>query len=162
MDASICETCGKEILLGSWPFCPHELVQSVMITEDEIPGGMWLENYGPKPIKVYSHSERLRIMKAGGLEPLEKFCPFPGTDKDPQGIQNPAGYVDDYTMKAREALFLRAHNSSRQEKEFDGVESGVLKDFFNLEATERDAIAVATGDPKRSSRVHRRITNGSR
>lgn len=29
---------------------------------DDIPGGLWLENYGPEPIKVYSHAERKRLM----------------------------------------------------------------------------------------------------
>ena len=31
--------------------------------EDNIPGGLWLENYGPHPLKVYSHTERKRLLK---------------------------------------------------------------------------------------------------
>ena len=31
--------------------------------EDCIPGGLWLENYGAHPTKVYSHTERKRLLK---------------------------------------------------------------------------------------------------
>lgn len=74
------------------------------IARDEIPGGMWLENYGPEPVKVYSHTERRALLntvqydKTTGkpyiLTEKENFAPMPGTDRDAQGIPNPIGYRD--------------------------------------------------------------------
>lgn len=95
-------------------------------------------------------------MAAHGLQEKEKFCPMPGTDKDAQGIPNPEGYVDDQTMRNRQELFLRAHNSGHA-KEFDAVEAGVITNQFSGTMTERDAIAVASGDARRQSRLGRRL-----
>lgn len=53
------------------------------VVSDSIPGGMWLENYGPHPVKVTSHTERIRLMKARGLEPMIRHVGIPGTDKSP-------------------------------------------------------------------------------
>lgn len=50
---------------------------------DEIPGGVWIENLGPKPVKVYSHSERRDLMRAAGVEEFVRHQPVPGSDKSP-------------------------------------------------------------------------------
>lgn len=111
-----CDHCGREtcsrILHEQQFWCRpcHEDAKSwatgdrAMITRDEIPGGMWLENYGPEPVKVYSHTERRALLntvqydKTTGkpyvLTEKENFAPLPGTDKDAQGIPNPNGYRD--------------------------------------------------------------------
>lgn len=78
------------------------------IQGDEIPGGMMVENYGPKAIVFYTKSAMAEYRKRHGLIVKESFCPFPGTDSDPAGVMNPEGYVDDQTMKNRRDLFLRA------------------------------------------------------
>lgn len=51
-------------------------------------------------------------MSEHGLREKEKFCPKPGTDIDPAGVQNPKGYVDNYTLEAGKALMLRAQGAS--------------------------------------------------
>lgn len=78
------------------------------IQGDEIPGGMVVENYGPKAIVFYTKSAMAEYRKRHGLIVKESFCPFPGTDSDPAGVMNPEGYVDAYTMNARKELLLRA------------------------------------------------------
>jgi hypothetical protein len=107
-DETLCERCGKILRVGDFPFCkgrPTDHTPGVTgIDRDEIPGGMWLENYGPHPIKVYSHTERRKLMKTVQydkttgqpyvLTERETFAPMPGTDKDAQGIPNPMGYRD--------------------------------------------------------------------
>lgn len=157
--STICEKCGQELQIGDYPFCPHGSTKS-FINRDEIPGGVWLENYGPEPIKVYSHSERRRIMAERGLYEKEKFCPMPGTDKDPQGIPNPRGYMDPYTLENGRILIERQQLSGHKTEEFDG--STVLTDVQVGHITEADAVAVShpQGDRRRQSRFHRRMTRG--
>lgn len=153
---TICEKCGVTVTLGMWPFCPHPLTeQGVAIQQDEIPGGLTVENYGPHPITFYSHSERRRYMEAHGLREREKFCPMPGTDIDPQGIPNPKGYMDAQTLKNGAELLTRSRGP---EKEWDPVEAGVLKDLQVGTITERDAAAITSGDARRQSRFHRRTS----
>lgn len=126
--------------------------------QDGIPGGMWLENYGPKPIYVESHTERRRIMKEQGLHEKEKFCPMPGTDIDPQGIPNPKGYMDQQTLANATALICR--NGAKTDVDPDAT-TGVLVDMQVGTITERDAIAISSGDPRRQSRLFRRMNHGS-
>lgn len=121
---------------------------------DEIPGGQTFENYGPHPITFYSHSERRAYMAAHGLREREKFAPMPGTDKDPQGIPNPKGYMDPKTLE--NAAILLSRNGARAEPE---EPSNVIP--FSGRMSDADAIALQTNtDPARQSRVHRR-TDGS-
>jgi hypothetical protein len=112
-----------------------------------------LENYGPKPIRFDSHSERRRYMAENGLREKEKFCPLPGTDKDPAGIPNPKGYMDPQTLENARVLISR--NGKGKEPDPNQTE-GVLVDFFSSTITSRDAIALQNGDNRRLSRIHRR------
>lgn len=146
-NTTLCEKCNHYIQMGEHPFCPHEPTHA-MIIRDEIPGGMWLENYGPKPIKVYSHTERRLVMNKQGLIEKDVFCPFPGTDKDPQGIPNPAGYVDKQTLENGRILLTRGRK--------DPEPADVPVRQFNITGTNRDAIAVQAGEPRRSARIGRR------
>ncbi len=102
-----CTRCGSAVGPGEYPFCPHGRVDAAMIVRDEIPGGIVCENYGPEPIRFYSHSERRKYMAAHGLIEKERFSPMPGTDKDPAGIPNPAGYVDPQTLENARVLLSR-------------------------------------------------------
>lgn len=121
-----CEKCGVEIEFGMYPFCPHSRTSTVMITRDEIVGGLTVENYGPEPVTFYTHTERRKYMKEHGLSEKETFCPMPGTDKDPQGIPNPKGYLDPKTLdNARELVSRNGRTSSG----FDAVGSGVLRNL---------------------------------
>jgi len=123
------------------------------VFRDEIPGGQVFENYGPKPMTFYSHSERRTYMKQHGLHERGTFAPMPGTDKDPQGIPNPKGYMDPYTLNAAAELIKR--NGSAKGNE-DDVSDRVIRGQFGGTLTDRDARAIAGGDPVRQSRLHRR------
>jgi len=71
-----CDTCGHELRVGDYPFCGpggHGRGVSAVI-QDEIPGGMWVENGFPEPIKVHSHSEHRRLLAERGLEIRAKWA----------------------------------------------------------------------------------------
>lgn len=154
---SECSQCHHIVVEGQWPFCPHPLREGPsMIERDGIPGGMWLENGFKHPVKVYSMSEAHRLHAEAGVELKERFCPAPGTDIDPAGVMNPKGYMDPQTLKNGAELLCR--QSGPKQKEWDGVEAGVLKDVQVGHITQRDAEAIATGDKRRQSRFHRRTS----
>lgn len=151
---TLCDKCGIELHIGDHPFCPHGRSGAAHQTDD-IPGGMWLENGFKEPVKVYSLSEAHRKHAKAGVQLKERFCPSPGTDIDPAGVMNPKGYVDAQTLKNGAELLCR--QSGPKEKEWDGVEAGVLK-IQTGHLTQRDAEAIATGDKRRQSRFHRRTS----
>jgi hypothetical protein len=66
MRMMMCDRCGLSLVVGDWPFCPHGRGAATVIS-DSIPGGQLIENLGPEPVRVYSESERQRIMKERGL-----------------------------------------------------------------------------------------------
>ena len=66
-----CNACGRELVLGSWPFCPHGIGHS-NVNGDEIPGGQWQENGFHEPRLFYSKRERTRALAEKGLE--ERVC----------------------------------------------------------------------------------------
>lgn len=108
---TLCERCLRPLTNPEehgHMLCPFEnRRQATAIFRDEIPGGQVYENYGPKLVKFYSHSERREYMKAHGLNEAERFCPMPGTDKDPAGIPNPKGYIDAQTLENARILLSR-------------------------------------------------------
>jgi hypothetical protein len=63
---TICDRCSTLLEVGDWPFCPHGPGR-VTVISDSIPGGQLIENLGPEPVRVYSETERQRIMKERGL-----------------------------------------------------------------------------------------------
>lgn len=137
---------------------------STHVVRDEYPGGpITLENYGAKPVTFSCESERQAHMVKHEMHLKERWCPFPGTDRDPSGVQNPDGYIDQVTMDNRAELFLRANNrktaSEVQTIQSDDV-SHMIKRTFSGTLTNRDAKAIAEGDPIRLSRLHRRMSNG--
>lgn len=149
----VCENCGAELSVGDWPYCPHGRTGNFTNFRDEIPGGVVVENYGPDLIRFDSHSERRRYMKAHDLNEKEKFCPMPGTDKDPQGIPNPKGYMDPQTLENARLLISR-----NGQKTADDDITGILGDTYSGSMTSWDAIALTTGDAARQSRLHRRTS----
>ncbi len=126
VSVTVCQGCGAELLVGEWPFCPHGRTGNYTAAHDEIPGGIVVENYGPHPIRFYSHSERRAYMRKHGLQERETFAPIPGTDKDPAGIPNPAGYIDEYTMRGKIELLLRAQGASGKQIQADMDHSRVV------------------------------------
>ena len=161
-----CAMCGTFQMMVAWddktalcPDCGEPTVRTyaaVSTFRDDIPGGIVVENYGPKPIRFDSHTERRRYMREHGLQERERYSPMPGTDKDPQGIPNPKGYVDPYTLEAGRILIERQQQAGRGEPEFDG--SKVLTDMQTGTISERDVVSITSGDPRRQSRLHRRMT----
>ena len=73
MADSVCDTCGAVLQVGDWFACPHGRGTSA-VQQDEIPGGLWVENGFPQPIKVYSHSEHRRLLAERGLEIRAKWA----------------------------------------------------------------------------------------
>ena len=153
----ICERCGLELEVGDWPFCgkdnKHGRKGTFAYTNfrDEYPGGITLENYGAKPVTFYSESERRAYMAKQGLEQREKWAPFPGTDRDPMGVQDSRKYQDPYTLENGRILMLRAAGCKD-----DSVE-GVIGGTYSGSLTERDAVAVSEGDKVRQARLGRRL-----
>lgn len=66
-----CDRCFKPIDVGAHGegVCPYERRSHVTAVHgDDIPGGLWVENGFPHPIKVYSHSEHRAKLAANGYE----------------------------------------------------------------------------------------------
>lgn len=92
-----CPSCGAELVVGSWPWCPHERGASGA-QSDDIPGGETLENVGPDPVTFYSRSEKRRYLKEHGLVEFVRHVPVPGSDTSPHttswtGVNLEAGRV---------------------------------------------------------------------
>lgn len=56
-----CEKCNKTLEVGDFPFCPHPHTDRVMVSGDDIPGGLLVRhaicNPDGTPKKYYSKSE---------------------------------------------------------------------------------------------------------
>lgn len=80
----ICDSCGRDVQIGRWPFCPHG-IPTYGYFPDEIPGGQVIENLGHDPVTVYSRSELTRLAASRGLESHVRHIPHdPGSDKSRQ------------------------------------------------------------------------------
>jgi hypothetical protein len=77
-----CEKCGKELVVGEWPFCPHGFGAN-SVAGDDIPGGFVQENFGDKPEIFYSKKAMARRAKELGLESFVRHVGTNGTDKSP-------------------------------------------------------------------------------
>lgn len=137
----MCSECGNRRKPGSDPDCPtHGTIEHpVMMAPDEIPGGgIWCENYGKDPIFFTHHSQRRKVMAERGLREKETFSPFPGTDKDPQGVPNP-NQKDPYTLAAGAALLSR--NGAKAPDPLEGFSDRALQPFDYV-GSHHDAIEV--------------------
>lgn len=79
-DTVACDTCGKPLAMGEWPFCPHgfALVGLKQIGDeiDEVN-----ENVGHEPVHFRSRSEKKRYLKEHGLQEFVRHVGAPGSDK---------------------------------------------------------------------------------
>lgn len=149
----MCEQCKaetKRVVLHEgalWCAPCHEAAlginRATAVHGDDIPGGITVENYGPQPMTFYTWSSMEKYRQRSGLQLKEKFSPLPGTDKDPQGIPNPDGYKDPYTLAAGAALICR-----NGQRDFDGVESGVLRNLTVETVANADEMRKALGQTK--------------
>lgn len=121
----VCENCGREskrlVIHEKALWCGdchnRPQIERSSYVQDDIPGGMVLENAGPEPVTVYSYTEMNQLFESRGLTRKEKFCPTPGTDKDPAGVQDSRKYMDPYTLEAATTLILRAQGVEQAETE---------------------------------------------
>lgn len=83
-----CNKCGKELVVGEWPFCPHGFGNSNVIGDD-IPGGVdilhGICNDDGSPKRYYTKSDINKAAKAKGLVRLDTHVTDPksGSDKNP-------------------------------------------------------------------------------
>lgn len=69
-----CDSCGEDIEVGGWPWCPHTPARRVAVIGDDVPGGFWAENGFEKPQKFYSKSEHRAALAKHGLEVRAKWA----------------------------------------------------------------------------------------
>jgi hypothetical protein len=106
--------------------------------EDNIPGGLWLENYGPEPIQVFSHTERKRLLKVGldgkkrrdkttgqeyELQEMVRHTPVPGTGKSPHTVDWSAGSIDAQTLENARVLVSRPGARGENGRDPEDVEN---------------------------------------
>lgn len=103
----ICESCGNEIAVGAWPFCPHGRGAFTNIPDD-VPGGFTVENGFDAPRTFYSHSAHERALAERGLEIRAKWA-----GPQDQHLTNwAAGTVD---LEAAAALVSRTSKATRKD-----------------------------------------------
>lgn len=144
-----CENCGAELEVGDYPFCPHGRSKPRVdglssYVQDEIPGGMVLNNTGPVPVTVGSYTEMNQLFESKKLTRLEKYVPTPGTNKDPSGVVDSRKYMDPTTLQNGAALILRhakvqAEADAFTDKLYVNRESRVLTDAEAVERREQIA-----------------------
>lgn len=90
----ICDSCGNEITLGAWPFCPHGRGANTVVPDD-VPGGFLAVNGFDEPRRFYSHSAHEKALAAEGCEirakyagPLDKIMTNWAAGIDPQTLAN--------------------------------------------------------------------------
>lgn len=132
-DCPVCPVCGDKTER-------HFSLGGGTNIRDEYPGGIVIENLGPEPVKVYSNSERLKIMRERGLEEFVRHTPVPGTDKSPHTSDWSKGSMDPYTLEAAKAL---VRERKPGENEGDGEQSfdSAIRPF-NYVGTGEEARAV--------------------
>lgn len=62
-----CDSCGIELAVGDWPFCPHG-PSRLSVVPDDVPGGFVVENGFSEPRRFYSKSEHQRALAAENCE----------------------------------------------------------------------------------------------
>ena len=103
-----CETCGRTLEVGSWPWCPHDPTGGHAIqTNESFIGGLTIENLGHEPVTVYSREEFKEQMVAHGCEQRIKHVPG---DKYLTNWDVPSAY----TLECARILLTRGHESSTE------------------------------------------------
>lgn len=72
MSETICTSCGKELIIGEWPFCPHGM-PNVAVIDDAIEGGpRFFETMGHEPVWIESKSQWRAEVAARNLVHVDK------------------------------------------------------------------------------------------
>jgi hypothetical protein len=62
-----CESCGAEMQIGEWPFCPHGFpAVGIAVVDDTVIGGRWCETIGHEPYFYTSKSDLRREAEKRG------------------------------------------------------------------------------------------------
>jgi hypothetical protein len=88
---TICDKCGAELRIGSFPFCKGNPADHTPGTSaaigDDIPGGIEIDhgicNADGTPRRFYSKSEMNKAARAAGLIPFVRHVGSKGSDKSP-------------------------------------------------------------------------------
>lgn len=79
-----CEKCGKELVIGEFPFCPHGIGVGGVV-DDSIPGGILIKNglcHADGTPRRFDHkSDIKKAAKAAGLTNYVQHVPSQGSDK---------------------------------------------------------------------------------
>lgn len=82
----MCDKCGKELVVGEWPFCPHGIGANGVVGDD-IPGGVLIHHglvhEDGSPMRFYTKSGIEKEAKLRGLINRVEHVTQPGTDKNP-------------------------------------------------------------------------------
>lgn len=73
-----CDLCGKILVVGDWPFCPHGRGANYVLG-DEI--DVTIEHFGPTPERFRSRERLAHRMRELRLERFVRHVGAPGSDK---------------------------------------------------------------------------------
>lgn len=78
----ICDACGGELVIGSWPFCKDGHAPGhANVIGDEC--DIVQEHFGPTPERFRSKEAMMKRAKQLGLEQRVRHVGAPGSDKSP-------------------------------------------------------------------------------
>lgn len=63
-----CDTCGAELVVGQWPWCPHGTPAGGIQPDTFGGAGMWVENLGDTPTWVTGRQDLRAKAAAAGLQ----------------------------------------------------------------------------------------------
>lgn len=102
-----CETCGAELQLGDFPFCPHGR-GGFRNVPDDVPGGFVVENAWREPRTFYSQSEYEKALAADGMQLNPHYVPggklANWSTIDPQTLENAKILVSRGGIKGAESI----------------------------------------------------------
>jgi hypothetical protein len=75
-----CDRCGKELVVGEWPWCPHGRGVNNVV-DDTILGGEVNENVSHEPVHFDSKSAKRRYLKEHGLQEFVRHVHRPDGKK---------------------------------------------------------------------------------
>ena len=66
--SDLCDKCGAELMVGQWPWCPHEDARNF----GEAPLEPYMdEHLGPEPVEITTRAQRRAIMSQAHLDYLD-------------------------------------------------------------------------------------------
>lgn len=69
-----CDRCQAELVVGSWPFCPHSSQGAAAVLGDEIDETLPDLDPSGKSLRFRSRQEKQRYLDAHGLQPMVRWA----------------------------------------------------------------------------------------